>query len=289
MTVLEVLNWATNYLTEHGVENPRLNAELLLARSMDLRKEGIYIHLQNQLPEEKKEILEALVNRRISGEPLQYILGQQEFWSIDMKVDPRVLIPRPETELLVEQALSVLSQKPPGGRLVVLEIGTGSGAISVSLAKERKDIFLIATDISKDALTVAKENAMSTDVADRIAFVNGDLFSPFGLYKGGPPFDLVLSNPPYISRRVIEGLGKEVKDHEPRAALDGGEDGLFFYRKIIPRVSNYLLSGGWLLLEVGQGESTDVSEIIEKEGNFKNVERVIDFSGIERVVKAQKK
>jgi release factor glutamine methyltransferase len=289
MTVLEVLIWATNYLTEHGVENPRLNAELLLARSMNLRKEGIYIHLQDQFPEEKKEILEGLVNRRISGEPLQYILGQQEFWSIDIKVDPRVLIPRPESELLVEQALSVLSQKPPGGRPVVLEIGTGSGAIAVSLAKERIDLFLIATDISIDALAVAKENARVAGVADRIVFVNGDLFSSVGLYKGNPPFDLVLSNPPYIPRRVIEGLGKEVKDHEPRAALDGGEDGLMFYRKILPRVSDYLLSGGWLLLEVGQGESADVSEMIDKEGHFKMAQRVQDFSGIERVVKAQKK
>ncbi len=151
MTVLEILNWSTHYLKDHQIENPRLNAELLLARVLNLSKEELYAHLNAQFKKEEKEALERLIERRISGEPLQYILGHQEFWSIDFKVDPRVLIPRPETELLVEQGLSILSETSLGKTPSVLEIGTGSGAIAISLAKEVRDIFIVATDISRSS------------------------------------------------------------------------------------------------------------------------------------------
>src|SRR4030043_1828320 len=179
MTVLEILNWSTNHLKNHQIENDRLNAELLLARSLNLSREGIYRNLHSQLKEGEKETLERMIQRRISGEPLQYILEHQEFWSIDFKVDPRVLIPRPETELLVEQSLLILSGSSLREIPFVLEIGTGSGAIAIALAKEVTNIFLVATDISGDALVLAKENAKSAGVQDRIQFVNGDLLSPF--------------------------------------------------------------------------------------------------------------
>ncbi|PIX21974.1 MAG: peptide chain release factor N(5)-glutamine methyltransferase, partial [Deltaproteobacteria bacterium CG_4_8_14_3_um_filter_45_9] len=178
MTILELLNGSTNYLKGHQIENPRLNAELLLARSLNLSREELYIQLHGSLKEREKEALEKLVQRRISGEPLQYILEHQEFWSIDFKVDPRVLIPRPETELLVEQSLLILSENSFKRVPSVLEIGTGSGAIAIALAKEVKIIFLIATDISQDALVLAKENAKSAGVQHQIKFVNGDLFGP---------------------------------------------------------------------------------------------------------------
>ena len=152
MKVLELLNWSTNSLKDHQIENPRLNAELLLARSLNLSREELYMRLHGQLKEREKEALEKLIQRRISGEPLQYILEHQEFWSIDFKVDPRVLIPRPETELLVEQSLLILSETSFKRIPSVLEIGTGSGAIAIALAKEVKNIFLVATDISRDAL-----------------------------------------------------------------------------------------------------------------------------------------
>ena len=288
MTRLESLNQTTNRLKVHRVENPRLNAELLLARSLNVSREGLYMSLHDLLEEKEREALEKMVQRRISGEPLQYILGQQEFWSIDLKVDSRVLIPRPETELLIEQSLPILSELSLKRDPFVLEIGTGSGAIAIALAKEVKNIFLIATDISRDALIVAKENARSAGVLDRIKFVTGDLFRPFHPMKGRATFDLILSNPPYIVRRKINTLAEEVKDYEPRVALDGGEDGLAFYRGIIPEASFYLREGGWLFLEVALGQSGDVSEMIKGEGHFLEPQRIPDLSGIGRVVRAQK-
>lgn len=290
MTILEVLNWSTNYLEDHQVENPRLNAELLLARSLNLSREGLYMRLQDQVEERDKEVLEKLMQRRISGEPLQYILEHQEFWSLDFKVDPRVLIPRPETELLVEQSLLILSETSFRRIPSVLEIGTGSGAIAIALAKElRKNIFLVATDISMEALVLAKENAGSAGVRDQINFVKGDLFGPFRPPKERAPFDLILSNPPYITRCKINTLAREVKDHEPRVALDGGEDGLAFYRRIIPEAHFYLREGGWLLLEVALGQSGIVSGMIGEGNNFLKPESIPDLSGIGRVVKAQRK
>ncbi len=256
---------------------------------MNLSREGLYVRLHSQIGKEEKEVFERLIKRRISGEPLQYILGHQEFWSIDFKVDPRVLIPRPETELLVEQTLSILSETPFKRPPFVLEIGTGSGAVAISLAKEVRDIFLVATDISRDALMLAKENAKSSGVLHQIQFVHGNLFDPFRLLREREPFDLILSNPPYITCSEIEGLAREVRDYEPIIALNGGEDGLDFYRSIISQAPFYLKKGGWLLLEVGQDQGEKVSELIEKRGDFLAPQRLKDFSDIERVVKAQRK
>lgn len=286
MTVLEALNWAADTLKERRIENCRLNAELLLAYSMGLRKEQLYIRLHDPLTEEEREALEGLVRRRSSGEPLQYILGHQEFWSIDFKVDPRVLIPRPETEHLVEEALSILlnisSKKIPS----VLELGTGSGAIAISLAKEVKQLFLVATDLSEEALRVARENAKQASVSNRIRFVKGDLLQPF---RSGEVFDLILTNPPYVPDADIDGLAREVKDYEPHLALKGGKDGLDFYRRLITQAPFYLSGGGWLLFEVGSTQAGRVSEMIEADGCFGKPEIVRDLAGIERVVKAQLK
>jgi len=289
MTGSELLQWSTNILKDHRVENPRLNAELLLAHSLNLNREELYVRLRRDVKEREKEVLEGLIQRRISGEPLQYILGHQEFWSINFKVDPRVLIPRPETELLVEQSLSVLSEKTFEHNPSVLEIGTGSGAIAIALAKEAKHLFLVATDISRDALILARENAKTAGVERQIEFVNGDLFGPLRPSREKKPFNLILSNPPYIVRHKICTLAKEVKDYEPTIALNGGEDGLAFYRSIIPEAPGYLQAGGWLLLEVALGQGSDVSDLMEEEGSFFKPECIPDLSGIGRVVKAQRK
>jgi release factor glutamine methyltransferase len=288
MTVLELLNWSTHALKDHQIENPRLNSELLLARSLNFSREGLYRNLHSPLKRREKEGLERLIQRRISGEPLQYILGRQEFWSIDFKVDPRVLIPRSETELLVEQSLLILSENSFRRVPSVLEIGTGSGAIAIALAKEVRNIFLVATDISREALGLAKENAKSAGVGHQIKFVNGDLFGPIRSSKEDGPFDMILSNPPYIHRLEIQALAREVRDYEPFVALDGGEDGLEFYRRIIPEAPFYLREGGWLLLEVGQGQGEKVAEQIERNGTFLKPQILPDLSGIERVVKVQK-
>ena len=289
MTVLEVLNWAAECFERHRIQNPRLNAELLLAYSLSLGREGLYIHLHQPIGEREKEAAERLVKRRLSGEPLQYILGHQEFWSIDLKVDRRVLIPRSDTELLVEQALSVLSEMDRERSPAVLEIGTGSGAIAITLATEDRNVFLVATDISGKIVRLAETNAREAGVSERIVFVTGDLFGPFRPFEGGGPFDMILSNPPYIVRSEIESLDREVKDFEPIVALDGGEDGLDFHRKIISESPRYLRGRGWLLLEVGQGQAEAVSSILEASGNFGLIERIRDLSGIERVVRARKK
>jgi release factor glutamine methyltransferase len=275
-------------LKDHQIENPRLNSELLLAHSLNFSREGLYRNLHRPLKRRDKEALERLIQRRISGEPLQYILGHQEFWSIDFKVDPRVLIPRPETELLVEQSLLILSKNSFKRIPSVLEIGTGSGAIAIALAKEVTNIFLVATDISREALRLAKENARSAGLGHQIKFVNGDLFSSLRSSKEEGTFDMILSNPPYIHRLELQTLAREVKEYEPMIALDGGEDGLEFYRRMIPEAPFYLREGGWLLLEVGQGQGSLVSKWMEEEGDFLKPECILDLSGIERVVKAQK-
>ncbi len=288
-TGLEVLQWSTNTLKDHQIENPRLNAELLLAHSLNLNREELYVRLHREVKEGEKGVLERLIQRRISGEPLQYILGQQEFWSINLKVDPRVFIPRPETELLVEQSLLILSEKIFEQNPFVLEIGTGSGAIGIALAKEVKNILLVATDISRDALALAKENAKSAGVQDRIQFVNGDLLVPFHSSRERRAFDLIVSNPPYVLRSEIGSLAKEVRDYEPILALNGGEDGLEFYRRLISEAPSSLRGGGWFLLEVGQGQAEMVAKQIQESGTFLEPQILPDLAGIERVVKARRK
>lgn len=289
MTIAEILNWTLDCFRDHGIQNPRLNAELLLARSLNLGREGLYIHLQDPIGEKEKTVLEELIQRRVSGEPLQYILEHQEFWSMDLKVNPRVLIPRADTELLVEQALFVLSgicsERPPS----VLEVGTGSGAVAIALAREVATIFLVATDISGQALLLARQNAQEAGVSEKIGFIEGDLMGAFRLSEGKEPFDLILSNPPYIVRSEIGRLAREVKDFEPMLALDGGEDGFDFHRAIISQSPEYLRRGGWLLLEVGQGQAQEVTEMVEKTGKFSPSGRIQDLSGVERVVRAQKR
>ena len=289
MTGSELLQWSTDILRDHQVENPRLNAELLFAHALNLNREGLYVRLHRAVKEKEKRGLERLIQRRVSGEPLQYILGHQEFWSINFKVDPRVLIPRPETELLVEQGLSILSEKTFEQNPSVLEIGTGSGAIAIALAKEMRQLFLVATDISRDALILAKVNAQAAGVQHQIGFVHGDLFGPLRPLRETRPFDLILSNPPYIVRHKICTLAREVKDYEPTIALNGGKDGLAFYRRIIPEASGYLRAGGWLLLEVALGQGSEVSDLMEEESSFFKPECIPDLSGIGRVVKAQRK
>ena len=289
MTVLELLNRSADHLKNHRIENPRLNAELLLAFSLKVSREGLYIRVKDEVPEEGQEAFERLIEARIAGEPLQYLLGHQEFWSIDFRVDSRVLIPRPETELLVEQALVILSEMSREKTPSAVEIGTGSGAVAISLAKEVPNLLVVATDISGDALWVARENARSAEVLSQIQFVMGDLFAPFHLSGERGLFDLILSNPPYVEHSEVERLPKEIRDYEPIVALDGGAEGLEIGRSIVQQAPFYLRKGGWLLLEVGQGQGEKVAEQIERSGFFWGPQLLPDLSGIGRVVKAQRK
>jgi release factor glutamine methyltransferase len=285
MTIRECLGWSTRYLRDHHIENSHLNAELLIGKVLGLSREEVYRRFADQVGHEEIEAYRRLTERRGSGEPLQYLLGHQQFWSLDLEVDSRVLIPRPETELLVETALSVLVSTHARPR--VLEIGTGSGAIAISLAREVEGIFIVATDISREALSVARKNAGRSGVEGRIHFICGDLFAAFRIPEESG-FDLILSNPPYVSRSELLTLAEEVK-REPRIALDGGEDGLAFYGRILSEAPRFLGTGGWLLLELGDGQSAWIADCIERREAFTGPEFLDDLAGIQRVVKVRKK
>jgi len=287
MKLIELLNRATESLKRGGVERPRLNAELLLAHALKLSREGLYMRLNEEAGDEGAATFQALLQRRLLREPLQYILGRQEFRSLDLHVDHRVLIPRPETELLVEESILVLSSLPEERSPYVLDLGTGSGALALSLLKERKGILLVATDISGEALAVAKHNARRMGVLDALMLVRGDLFGPFRLRQEGI-FDLIVSNPPYVPRAEVERLPREIRQYEPRMALDGGEDGMDFHRALIRQASEYLRRGGWMLVEVGAGQRKEVESLFSEQGLFSKVEVRKDFSGIDRVIRAQK-
>jgi|LQYC01.1.fsa_nt_gi protein-(glutamine-N5) methyltransferase, release factor-specific len=260
----------------------RLDAEVLLAQVLKTDRKGLYLSLPNTISEQEKETLQYLLSRRINGEPVSYIIGRKEFWSLSFKVNPAVMIPRPETETLIEETLKIFS---PGSSPSIVDIGTGSGAISIALATERPQASIITIDISFEALLVAKENASFNGVRS-IQFINGNLYEP--LKEGKKIFDLIVSNPPYIPTAEIPLLPPGIRDYEPYIAFDGGPDGLELYRKIIREAHHYLKRGGYLLLEVGKGQYQEVSEIISETKKFSLPEIIPDLSGIERVVKTHR-
>jgi release factor glutamine methyltransferase len=220
---------------------------------------------------------------------LQYITGVQEFWSLDFLVDPRVLIPRPETELLVEKALERIKESSETQKrsLQILDLGTGSGVLAVTLANEIQGARLWATDISPEAIDLARLNADRHGISDRVEFRQGDLWH--ALRDLNVTFDFILSNPPYVSVGEYDSLPPEVRDHEPRIALDGYDDGMFFIRKIIEGCPEFLKPGGWLFLEMSPSQTEKALELIKTTKSFEKVNRVKDYSHLYRVVCAQKK
>jgi len=286
-TILQLLRWTNERFKKEGLATPRLDAEVLLAESLGMDRVGLYTHYDQPLQPEELARFKKMIQKRLAREPMAYITGKREFWSLIFKVTPAVLIPRPETEILVAEALQVLAPtkpSPPGLRL--LEIGTGSGAISIALAKELPTASFIATDISEKALAVARENAARNKVKDQIHFLPGDLFSPL---KKGQKFDLILSNPPYIPHNHFPALSPEVRNFEPRIALEGGSDGLAFFRRALPGVGEILVAGGWFLAEIGAGQDEDVRKIAEKNPDLDSFSFAKDLAGIKRVFKARKK
>jgi len=231
------------------------------------------------------------IKRRIGREPLQYITGVKEFWSMEFQVDSRVLIPRPETELLVEQAIARAGDmtQEPGNPLRLLDLGTGSGMVAICLAKELGlpawEVW--ATDISKDALDVARSNARRHGVLDQIRFLQGDLFEP--IKEEGVPFDIIVSNPPYVAEEEYGALPTEVKDHEPRVALAGGIGGMAFIEHILREAPDFLSPGGWLIVEMAPGQTEKALKLAEESGGYGKKNRIRDYSGQHRVVMAQKK
>jgi release factor glutamine methyltransferase len=272
-TVLKLLRWTADYFNGRGIDNPRLDAELLLAETLGLNRVGLYLNFERPLQAEELAAYRERVRRRANREPLAYILGRTEFWSLSLEVTPAVLIPRADTELLVEEALTRLAA---GGR--VLDVGTGSGALAIALAHERPECVIVAIDVSSAALSVAAENAGSHRVAERVCFVQQDLtVLPAG------PFDLIVANPPYIPSGELAALMPEVRDFEPHLALDGGRDGLDAYRALTRQVDGALAPEGWLLVEVGIGQAAAVQELFVAAG-LTEIFTARDLAGIERVV-----
>jgi release factor glutamine methyltransferase len=280
-TVISLLNQTTVLLTLPHLETPRLDAEVLLAHVLKTTKTSLYLSLHKYVTAPKRALLRELIARRIKGEPVAYLVGRKEFWSLPFEVSPAVMIPRPQTETLIEEALKVFSAESSPA---VLEIGTGSGAITVALATELPRASIIATDISPAALSIAEKNAAANGVNDSIIFVEGDLFAAVEFHRRN--FDLVISNPPYIPSETIPRLPAGIRDYEPRIALDGGFDGLDFYRTLAEQAPDYLRPGGCLLLEVGSGQSQEVCTMIARSGAFSTPETLRDLSDIERGIKA---
>lgn len=267
MTVLEGIQKSADFLTKKGVDSPRLQAELLLAHVLQLPRMKLYLNFERALTDSETDTLRELVRRRGQREPLQHIVGSTSFCGFEMAVNPHVLVPRPETELLAEEGwkfLSTITAQVP----TALDFGTGSGCIAIALAAKCPAAKICALDVSESALNTARDNATRNHVADRIQFLQGDGFSALANVSGnaaqsGTVFDLIISNPPYISSAEIETLDPEVRDHDPRGALDGGADGLDFYRRFAIEARPFLKANGRIMVEFGDAQGEAVKKIFE--------------------------
>jgi release factor glutamine methyltransferase len=284
-TCLEILNQAVEKLKSAGIDRPRTNAELLLGAVLNKGKADLYLNKDRILTYEEIEKFDGWIKERITHRPVQYIIGTVEFFGLEFKVDERVLIPRPETETLVEVVIEQLANKE---KLKIIDLGTGSGAIAISLAANLKGSFIYATDVSEDALEVAKKNALRNKVENQIEFFCGDLFEPMKNKSLEGQMDCVVSNPPYVSKDEFENLPKEVKDYEPIVALKTDEEGTSFHRRIIENSLDFLGKGGMLVLEVGLGQANRIAGLIRDHQDFENAEIKKDLGGIDRIVVAFK-
>ncbi len=317
-TIQALLRWATEYFEEKGVSEPRASAEILLAEVLGLSRLDLYLRHDQPLTPEELARFKALLLRRRRGEPVAYLTGHKEFWSLDFLVTPAVLIPRPETEVLVEVVVREVGEgakshrplpspphSPVGGlgrgewekgqapqfpgpsphQNLGMDVGAGSGAVVVALAKELPQILWIAVDISAEALKVARENARRHGVAGRIAFFQGDLLTAV---RPEPVFMVIVANLPYVSQGEWEQLPREIRDYEPPGALLAGEDGLALLRPLCREAHRRLQPGGWLALEVGAGQAGQVQEILGATEAYDVLKSVKDYQGIARVVLARR-
>jgi release factor glutamine methyltransferase len=258
VTVLEVISKSSEFLAKKGVESSRLQTELLLAHVLQLPRMKLYLNFERKLTEPELDSLRKLVQRRGQREPLQHLIGSTSFCGFEMAVNRHVLIPRPETELLAEAGWQFLSALSPQSS-TALDFGTGSGCIAIALAAKCPATRVVALDLSAEALAIAQQNASKNSVAERIEFRHGNGFAAL---KPNERFDLIVSNPPYIPSAEIETLQPEVRDHDPRGALDGGADGLDFYRRLASEAATFLKPDGKLMLEFGEGQADAISAIL---------------------------
>ncbi len=284
-TVKQLLEWTTEYFRKGGLDEPVLSAQLLLAKAMGCSKVDLYLRFNQQVNKSVRDKFRQLVRRAYQGEPIAYILGEKEFFSLTIKVNPSVLIPRPETELIVQWVVRKSREMfSDGDKLDILDIGTGSGCIAIALAKNLPvEAKIIACDISDDALSVAEENRSAHNLEDKITFVKSELFENI---RPESKFDFIVSNPPYVTERDYQNLPKQIKEYEPACALLGGEDGLDVIRRIIKQAKDYLKPEGWLVFEIGYDQKPAVESLL-KEGGYSDVEFEVDSSNIPRVAIAQ--
>ena len=284
MTVLEALQRSTEFLTRKGVDSPRLQAELLLAGVLNLPRMQLYLRFDQALADADVERYRQWVMRRGQREPLQHILGSTSFCGVEIAVDRSVLVPRPETELLAEQGWLFLNGLGSDAKPAALDFGTGSGCLAITLALKSPPAQVYAVDLSADALELARQNAVTSGVAERIRFFQGDGFAAL---PSDARFDLIVSNPPYIPTAEIGTLQPEVRDYDPRGALDGGADGLDFYRRIACEAAPFLKNGGRLMLEFGDGQAEAVRGLFEHQNWI--VEHILpDYTQRPRIMMARK-
>ncbi|MFA6110134.1 MAG: peptide chain release factor N(5)-glutamine methyltransferase [Candidatus Latescibacterota bacterium] len=281
--LLDLLNETTRFLTGKGFGSARLEAELLLADVLRLRRLDLYLQFERVLTEPEVNAYREHVRRRLRREPVQQITGQAGFRELVLEVTPEVLIPRPETEVLAQAVLDLLEPDPGSP---VLDLGCGSGAIALALAHERPGMRVIATDLSKPALGVARRNATRLGLADRVAFIQADLLSPWRAAR--PIFTSIVSNPPYVPTATIASLEPEVRDHEPHLALDGGPDGLAVLARIASAAGPLLRPKGILCLEVGDGQAEVVRGLLEATGAYAEIASRHDLNRVPRVVTARR-
>jgi release factor glutamine methyltransferase len=303
-TVGRLLQWTADYLKGHAAENPRLDAEVLLAQALGCQRIELYTTFEDVPSDEKRAAFRELVRRRAEGTPVAYLVGRREFYSLSFRVTPDVLIPRPETELLVVTALDLAKTKGNGQRgtgdegsgtpnpqsLIpnpsIADIGAGSGIIAICLAKHLPNSRVTATDISPPALAVARENAKRHGVADRIEFIEGDLFDAV---PGDRQYDFVVSNPPYVTTAEMQELPPDVKNFEPRVALLAGPKGTEVIERLIPQAADRLRPAGHLLLEIGPAIREAVCSLLKQDGRFDVGPTIKDLARLPRVVQARRR
>ncbi len=292
LTIKQAVDIGTKTLQTGGCATPSLDARVLMLYLLKEDQNYYVIHSGERMGDKALDEYFTLVDQRAAGKPVQYITGRQEFWKLKFMVNENVLIPRPDTETVIETAIELIIEASKNGNVKILDIGCGSGTLGVSLAHQFGKSSVTAIDISEEALTVAKKNAESNNVANRMKFLLGDMFEPLiptGLSKigRGPKFDVIVSNPPYIKTDVIPTLQREIIDHEPVLALDGGSDGLTYYRIIAETAHNYMKKNGCIILEIGYDQAEEVCDILIRTWKYRDIQVTKDLAGLDRVVSAR--
>jgi len=290
-TILKLLKWATSFFTSHDIEKPRAEAEILLSHALKIQRIDLYLKYDQPLYNDDLKRFKALIKRRINREPVAYIVGTKEFWSMEFEVTRDVLIPRPETEFLVETALGLLPKASSSDSIMrpkrILELGTGSGAVILALASMRPGHKFFATDRIWAAIRLAMKNAVRHGLESVVEWICADWFDPFRPEQC--KFDMIISNPPYVPSRLIGSLQPEISKYEPISALDGGDDGLLCLKHIICHAHLYLREQGSLLLEMGYDQRSNVEKIVRQCSGYELPVWTKDYSGYDRVIQMRKK